>query len=508
MDFLQDRRAKAQARLLRSLCVVNPADRDEESAARENKLTVTLDDLALDPLYRRLGQIIFQWVSKYIGPPVISELQTILEQDRDLQLLDCLKEVREQPFAYPTVFTHVLDGFRKDTATQTINKAIKVTSSILSEDGFETFSKGKQLNLRGPEQALEYLTSELSAVRGVLNPQFKDRTMEELRLSLEAQYQMKKIHGMEPRIYTGLENIDLNTNGGKAGELWSLAGFVGHGKTTLAINWVYRALADNAQSTAMYISLEMPEEQLFNILCTRHNYELSRLEGFKPLAYSTFRDKFTTSDEDEEIYHYTLESFSRNFNERLEIIRPREAMCIGNIRDRAEASHRRLGGLDMLVIDYLGLLTADPSLPHAPKSRFEQINSNFILAKRLSMEFARGEGIFVLTPHQINRKGYKGAQEATAGNGGGLGALTQLRGRYDVDALADANECERSSDVVFSIYQDDAYFAESRAVMCCLKNRDGKKPEPWMVEYYNQYRFIQQINAERERGYESDFLTS
>ncbi len=509
MDFdsLSERRLQHQARLLRSFCVQNPKDREEEVAAQDNKTSITLDDLNLDMPYKKLAQIIFQWYSKYIGPPVIAELQTMLEEDKDLELLDCLKSVREQHFAYPTVFTHVLDTFRQDTTTQKLNLTIRASSNILSDDGFQMFERGKPKTLKGPEQAIEYLSSELAVARTYLNPVFKDRSMEELRMFIEAQFQMKKLHGLEPRIYTGLSEIDDNTNGGKAGELWTIAGFVGHGKTTLAINWVYRSLADNSQSTAMFFSFEMPDEQLFNIFCARHNYELARLEGFKPLPYTVFRDKVAATDDEEDIYHYTLENFSRNFNDRLQVVKPRGPMSISDVRDRAEATHRQLGGLDMLVVDYLGLLAPDPNAK--VRSKFDIVNYNFIAAKRMAMEFARGDGIYVLTPHQINRKGEKSAREGGAAReAANSTTLVQLRGRYEMDALADANEAERSSDVVCTIYQDNAYYAENRAVMCLLKNRDGSKPEPWMIEFYNGYRFIQQINADRENDYQQEFLTS
>ena len=74
----------------------------------------------------------------------------------------------------------------------------------------------------------------------------------------------------------------------------------------------------------------------------------------------------------------------------------------------------------MIVIDYVSLLTADGG---GRKSKQETVSDNIMEAKRMAMEFDGGKGVLVVTPHQINRKGYAMA--------------AQNDGVYEMEALAE-----------------------------------------------------------------------
>jgi hypothetical protein len=80
-------------------------------------------------------------------------------------------------------------------------------------------------------------------------------------------------------------------------------------------------------------------------------------------------------------------------------------------------------------------------------------------AKQFAMRFAHGRGIAVLSPFQANRQGM---EEASKNNG-----------RYRLTALSTANEAERSSDVVYSIWLDDTLRQNLRARLYNLKARNS-----------------------------------
>ena len=168
---------------------------------------------------------------------------------------------------------------------------------------------------------------------------------------------------------------------------------------------------------------------------------------------------------------------------------PTGKTTIEEVRAKAEVINRQYP-LDFIIIDYIGLLGAPASNPKAAKN--ERINENLVLAKQMALEFDRGEGVLMITPHQINRSGFKEAQK----NGG----------VYEIEALADANEAERSSDVVITVYQDKAFRQKSEAVITMLKNRDGRLVEPFNVFCPSSNRLMADLAAPTEQRRLDDIL--
>ena len=49
-----------------------------------------------------------------------------------------------------------------------------------------------------------------------------------------------------------------------------------------------------------------------------------------------------------------------------------------------------------------------------------------------------------------------------------------IRGKYDMRALAEANELERGSQIITTIFTDDNMKMAKEACVCLLKNRNGQ----------------------------------
>jgi len=109
--------------------------------------------------------------------------------------------------------------------------------------------------------------------------------------------------------------------------------------------------------------------------------------------------------------------------------------------------------LDMLVIDYLGLV--DPDRAVSGMESGSNLNRVIRQAKLMAMSL----GIPVVSPHQANREGLKEADKAG--------------GRYKISALANANEAERSSDVVYYVYLDNTLRDQRELIVGNLKTRNG-----------------------------------
>jgi hypothetical protein len=62
-----------------------------------------------------------------------------------------------------------------------------------------------------------------------------------------------------------------------------------------------------------------------------------------------------------------------------------------------------------------------------------------------------------------------------------------------MEAIADANECERSSDALFCIYQDSPMRQKKEAIITNLKNRDGRIVEPFSVYLPSENRLVAEL---------------
>lgn len=224
----------------------------------------------------------------------------------------------------------------------------------------------------------------------------------------------------------------------------------------------------------LVFTLEMSKEQVWRILACGHSAN-PRFNGRKPLSYSNQKSG-TFDSEDENFYlNEVLPDLINPLYGKIIVETPSgTAATMNSIRAKAEAINRTTP-LDMILIDYVGLVSGEKKVDHK-----QMLNENLKMAKQMAIEFDRGRGIFLMTPHQINRAGFDRASKAM--------------GVYDIAALSDANEAERSSDVVITIYQDRPHQQKKEAVITMLKNRDGAILEPWNIYSPPEHRYMADLD--------------
>ena len=83
----------------------------------------------------------------------------------------------------------------------------------------------------------------------------------------------------------------------------------------------------------------------------------------------------------------------------------------------------------------------------------------------MCLTFNNGKGIRLLSPFQANRKGW---EEAKAHDG-----------VYNLTALSNAHEAERSADVVIALFMDEATKKEGKVKISSLKNRRNSPFDPF-----------------------------
>lgn len=225
----------------------------------------------------------------------------------------------------------------------------------------------------------------------------------------------KEIAGIE----TGFPDYDRRTGGLKPGEVIVIAGAPGMGKTTFAYN-----IAENvalAGHSVLTISLEMSKVQLG----LRH---LASVGGV-PLP------SMQSANMEEDDYTRLTAATAKLHESKLYTV---NASAMNPARLAALArSCKRKHGLDLLVIDYLGLMTTEGKKNSELERLTELTRSIKLLAKEVSVP--------VLLLCQINREVLKGADK-----------------RPHMHHLRDSGSIEQDADVVTFLYRDEVYSPDSQ----------------------------------------------
>ena len=175
-------------------------------------------------------------------------------------------------------------------------------------------------------------------------------------------------------IPTGLVDLDERLGGLHNSDLVIIAGRPSMGKTALATNIAYHAskklFDENKKSSVAFFSLEMSSEQL----STRILSEQARIKS------NDIRRGKVTEDE----FNRLIET-SRNIHELPLYIDETPAITIATLSNRARRI-KRLFGLDLIVVDYIQLMSAGNRRQEGRVQEISEITQGLkALAKELSV---------------------------------------------------------------------------------------------------------------------------
>lgn len=420
---------------------------------------------------RTIWAFVREYATQMAACPSLATVQDYLERHGDATGLDRLGEIAAYARIYQMEdYENLVNLEVENQKDQEMHVILKGAAQALT-DGL-TIKKGKETkDYRGHRGAMQYIMERAEPLMADKSG-FKTKAdivedtvdaREEFDRALTAN---RKTWG----IITGLRDIDHVCRGIKPGEMWIHAAYTGQLKTTLALNWVYRA-AFLLQYNVYYLSLEMPVDQIRRILYVMHSqHPKFRDKGFPPLTYRLVRD-----GEDEEgnritqaqvdFYHHIIDDIEQNRDQSYGAIvvrSPDHDMTVPLLRQDMEVTHQKTP-LHMAVVDHFALMKADSST----KNYYTDLNGIIRDTKRLALTFNQGERIPILGLLQINRQGNLEADKND--------------GVYKLQALADANEAERSADVVTTTYLNPELKAQGVTKFCCLKNRDNQQFLPFLA---------------------------
>ncbi|WP_062738952.1 replicative DNA helicase [Ralstonia mannitolilytica] len=256
---------------------------------------------------------------------------------------------------------------------------------------------------------------------------------------------------------TGFRDLDAKLGGGmRGGDLIIVAGRPSMGKTAFAIGVARNVSIDRS---VLVCSMEMERDQL-------HDRNISALGK---IHMGRLREPHLMTKEDWD--HFTA-AVGRIADLNL-FLDDQPGLSLLDIRGKARAIKRK-HGLDLLVVDYLGLMTGGPS-----ENRNQEVGSYSRGLKALAKEL----DIPIIALCQLNRS-LENRQEKRPG-------MADLR---------DSGEIEQDADTIMFLYRDEVYHPDSPAKGVCeviiSKQRQG---ETGMVRlaYQGEYAVFHDL----ERGY-------
>ena len=249
---------------------------------------------------------------------------------------------------------------------------------------------------------------------------------------------------------TGIRELDETITGLNRSDFILLGARPGMGKTSFALN-IARNAAVKADKRVAFFSLEMSKEQLVSRLLSTE----AMVEGTKLRTGKLGEDEWVRLIEAGDVLSKTQLYFDDN-----------PAITVPEIK----AKLRRLRDVDLVVIDYLQLMTASMRIDNRVQE-ISQITRNLkIMAKELNVP--------VLTLSQLARDSEK-----------------RTNHRPVLSDLRDSGSIEQDADIVLFLYRDE-YYQDSGAPSedvdrnqseCIIaKNRHGQTktvPLHWQGEY-------------------------
>lgn len=263
----------------------------------------------------------------------------------------------------------------------------------------------------------------------------------------------------------GVPEIDALTSGLQEGNVGSICGFTGSGKSITCLSMLFRNARRGRK--CVYVSLELDPKLVWLILEARYMYEVKGIQlNSQDLIFHKLSDDLRAKVQAAE------DDFARDIKSCVLIadttVFTQDVMTdVSRLRLLYQQLAQKLGGLDLVVYDHVNQL----DLLFQDRGRGL---GNVILVKLRdagkTVELEGGHHPVTLFAVQCNREGYKRA--------------VKRNGVYDLPAIGDLNEVERTSTYVIFIYTDTMAGETQECKFSMLKHRLGRTlPEPVIASF-------------------------
>lgn len=348
--------------------------------------------------------------------------------------------------------------------------------------------KSKLLHRMANEVAVDGITADMAeTIRK--HASFEEDDVDECNISFRDRYtkSMKENSGLK----TYIDQIDDEIGSITKGSVCTLAGFTGSFKTTWAVNMAVKNAIEG--KNIAYISLEVTKEQLeYSILSLYSNDTKFSRMGYRPLEHQKIRQNKLDPDDInflcdvlEPEYRKTIEPNLHILDEsRFKTFSESEILDVLYRLDDEKP-------LDAVFFDHAGLFAFKSPLYNSGNVGVA-INKYVSFIRQISICFRKQDGktrgLSSVLLAQTNRSGFKEASKSfrkltmiNRPGDKGKHIDTNIDG-YQLTALSDANELERCSSVVLSVFTNDDLKAAKQAYVQLLKTRYGSVVQPIPVD--------------------------
>lgn len=344
------------------------------------------------------------------------------------------------------------------------------TGEVLAQ-GYEILERGYdvgQERLEGHDAARDFLVAKLTELSRVgTESEAPEGDMRAEGADLLTQYQERKkaAESGGQGVLTGIPTLDEASGGMQRGDLTLIAAFAGAGKSAMCVQIAWHAAVQQHKNVYFGTS-ETGRADIINRVLARH----SRLPKFhcpQGLDHKKIR-RGTLDSGEEKILADVIEDLHYGDYGALHIAQVPRGSTVTDLENRMLLKHQDIG-LDLALMDYLALLK-----PVARRqTQREEASDTLKESKVLAPSFGGGHGIPLVSPWQINRSGYEAAKTTQS---------------YDLLALADASEAEKSADLIVSLFHD-AKLSPKQAQLQVLKSRHSALVSalPLTVDYRCSY---------------------
>ncbi|MDP1573464.1 MAG: replicative DNA helicase [Coxiellaceae bacterium] len=390
------------------------------------------DRISHSDFYRGDHQVIFEAIATLVGrsqPFDALTITEILKSTHQLSVLPTgeayLYELAQNTPSAANIKAYADIVRERSVLRQLISVGADVTNSVFNAEGRDSMS------LLDHAEQLVYKISEHQQ-RGT-GPLPITTLLSKATDRLDELYHSK---GMLTGVSTGFTDFDQMTSGFQRGDMIVIAGRPSMGKTSFAMN-IAEFAAIKQDKPVMVFSLEMPAEQLV----LRMISSLGRIDQHKVRT-----GQLSDDDWPRVTSAVSVLSESKMYIDDTPSLTPLE------LRTRARRVARKHGGLSMIMIDYLQLM----SCPSSHDNRTNEISEISRSLKAIAKEF----NVPVIALSQLNR---------------GLEQRTDKR--PVMSDLRESGAIEQDADVIAFIYRDEVYHEDSQhkgtAEVIIRKQRNG-----------------------------------
>jgi len=379
-------------------------------------------------------------------------------------------------------FRWSLEQIRELAAERATGEALTQSMEILTRG----LSGERGELLRGHGDARVHLLQRFAEIDRDLSmqdsPEGDMRVEGEDMLTDYAERKQARSSGRSTGIDFGVPALDHFVNGVQNGELALLVGYTSEGKTSLVVQMAWHAAVRQGRNVVI-LTTETLRRQVRRRIISRH----SAAEHFA-IANGGLNSRDikngTLSIEAEDQLRAVVADFTHNPGYgRCYIVQVPRGAGVGYLESKL-IRIGRLFPVDLVVMDYLALLTAD----RKRRDLREELSSNLKEAKQLATTFNDGAGVPFVSPWQVSRTARREAERT---------------GFYSPDALSETAEASNSADLIISLLAPlDHTGREAPLRMQVMKNRDGERANAIEVHVdYATSRFYT-----RDRGEAMDHL--